>query len=194
MSYGYTLSPSSWLPLPCGGRALRHDATYEPALSWTPERKSRKATLTSKTALVSVADAEAKMRTGELPLPQLSPSERKRHCDQFNPSALPSERRSAAVLAGARRGSEAQRVKHEAAVLHAMATNLTLHRQGSYTVVTGAVERHNEKPSFRVRCDCGADSWVECGQWVRRASAKSCAKCASSRKGKTRAKREARAA
>jgi hypothetical protein len=183
---GYTLAPRSWHPLPCGGRALVREH-YVPHVEHSPERRSKKATQSSKTALVSIADAEAKMRTGELPLPQLNAKERKRYAPGFFGQE---QDPSAARIAGAKRGSEAQRAKWEAWALAAMREQPSLQRQGSYTITTGTIERHNAKPSFRVRCDCGVDGWVECGQWIRRTAPKSCAKCSSTRKGKTRAARE----
>jgi hypothetical protein len=70
----------AWLPLPCGGRALRHDASYEPVVGRTYEpakRKQRKVR-----AVESVADVERRDRANGGA--RLTAEESKRHGEASN--------------------------------------------------------------------------------------------------------------
>jgi hypothetical protein len=67
----------AWDPLPCGGRALRHDAQYEPVIEWRPERRSKKATRPPGRPCESIADIDARTRReGGV---RLNEAERKRY-------------------------------------------------------------------------------------------------------------------
>lgn len=193
MTQAHTLSPQSWHPLPCGGRALVREH-YVPHWDHVPERKSKKATLTSKTALVSVADAEARMR--ETGAPQLNARERKRYAlDSFNPSQHADrdtlEVRRSSVLAGSAKGAALMRERAIANSLRMLAEHPERRTQHCRTMVSDEIVTREGQPFFRVVCATSGEALHPVGQWARGHGA-GCRKCDATRRrqGAGRRKRE----
>jgi hypothetical protein len=169
----YQLRPDAYDPLPCGGRALRPGAEYVRAFEREPlPRKSKKATRTSADSQFSAAATSARDRAaGGVPLS---------HADHHNLGRPTSTGTLESIKRGGQRGAHTQRTAAANRILGALAADPSLRSYGQRVLVTGLLERpgNRKSPCFLVRCSCGAEGYVDAGQWVRRANVgRACTKC-----------------
>jgi hypothetical protein len=162
----YTLAPSSWSAQLGSERVLLRE-DYVPHLEHVPERRSSKASAGSLKRGASLGRKQGGM------------------FDQRGAADGDSMRR------GARLGASVQSERAEHRIMHALTDDPTLQRIGQRELVTGEIERPkpDSPPMLRVRCDCGAEAYVQAGSWINRASnvGRACGPCARKPRGGSRA-------
>lgn len=170
----YELPAAAWTALPCGGRALRRNARYEPVLGRTPEspRKPRE-----RRAIETHAEIER--------------AERKKYAPGFFGQEQGTAKRER-VIAGAERGARTSREDAEARIMRTLLADLDARRkQGCRTLLGTELLRHAGAPAFRVSCPVTGVAYVNAWLWAR-GRGSSCGRCA--RAGKATGKEEPQAA